>query len=107
MLSKEDNELLCRVGAGTPMGNLMRENVNWFAAVLFYLIYVGGIQIFVLMPAIQADSGILRAALMGGLLGLFAYSTFDLTGLALLVGQTGVAGQGEAILVHQPVRHTP
>ena len=25
MLSREDNELLCRVGRGTPMGNLMRE----------------------------------------------------------------------------------
>jgi phenylpropionate dioxygenase-like ring-hydroxylating dioxygenase large terminal subunit len=31
MLSKEDNELLCRVGAGTPMGNLMRE--YWLPAV--------------------------------------------------------------------------
>ncbi len=25
MLSHEDNELLCRVGSGTPMGNLIRE----------------------------------------------------------------------------------
>jgi phenylpropionate dioxygenase-like ring-hydroxylating dioxygenase large terminal subunit len=25
MLSKEDNDLLCRVGPGTPMGNLLRE----------------------------------------------------------------------------------
>src|SRR5450755_3847080 len=25
MLSKEDNELLCRVGPGTPMGDLMRS----------------------------------------------------------------------------------
>jgi phthalate 4,5-dioxygenase oxygenase subunit len=25
MLSREDNELLCRVGLGTPMGNLMRQ----------------------------------------------------------------------------------
>src|SRR5690349_24812608 len=25
MLSKEDNELLCRVGPGTPMGDLMRQ----------------------------------------------------------------------------------
>ena len=25
MLSKEDNELLCRVGPGTPMGSLLRE----------------------------------------------------------------------------------
>jgi phenylpropionate dioxygenase-like ring-hydroxylating dioxygenase large terminal subunit len=32
MLSKEENELLCRVGPGTPMGNLMRE--YWLPAVL-------------------------------------------------------------------------
>ncbi len=25
MLSSEDNELLCRVGPGTPMGNLLRQ----------------------------------------------------------------------------------
>ena len=25
MLSREDNELLCRVGPGTPMGELMRQ----------------------------------------------------------------------------------
>ena len=25
MLSAEENELLCRVGPGTPMGDLMRE----------------------------------------------------------------------------------
>ena len=25
MLSKEDNEFLCRIGPGTPMGNLMRQ----------------------------------------------------------------------------------
>jgi phthalate 4,5-dioxygenase len=30
VLSREDNELLCRVGPGTPMGNLMRE--YWFPA---------------------------------------------------------------------------
>jgi len=32
MLSKEDNELITRVGPGTPMGNLMRE--YWIPAVL-------------------------------------------------------------------------
>ena len=32
MLSREDNELLCRVGPGTPMGELMRE--YWVPAVL-------------------------------------------------------------------------
>src|SRR5437870_9564421 len=32
MLSKEDNELMCQVGRGTPMGNLMRE--YWIPAVM-------------------------------------------------------------------------
>ena len=32
MMTKEDNELLCRVGPGTPMGNLMR--LYWVPAVL-------------------------------------------------------------------------
>ena len=32
MLSKEDNELITRVGPGTPMGNLMRQ--YWMPAML-------------------------------------------------------------------------
>src|ERR687886_2780840 len=32
MLKKEDNELICRVGPGTPMGNLMRQ--YWIPAML-------------------------------------------------------------------------
>jgi len=31
MLSKSDNEILCRIGLGTPMGNLMRQ--YWLPAV--------------------------------------------------------------------------
>ena len=66
------------------VGGLMRDQVNWIAAVAFYVIYIGGIQIFVMIPALQNGTGIVHAAVMGGLLGFFAYSTFDLTGLALL-----------------------
>ena len=32
MLSSEDNELLCRVEPGTPMGNLMRQ--FWIPALM-------------------------------------------------------------------------
>ncbi len=66
------------------IGSLLRENVNWTAAILFYLMYIGGIQFFVLIPAIQEGDGILRTALTGGALGFFAYCTFDLTCLALI-----------------------
>jgi uncharacterized membrane protein len=66
------------------IGGLLRDQVNWIAAILFYAIYIGGIQLFVLIPALQAESSILRTAVMGGLLGFFAYATFDLTSLALI-----------------------
>ena len=66
------------------IGSLLREQVNWAAAILFYAIYIGGIQLFVLVPALQDGSGIMRTAIMGGLLGFFAYATFDLTCLALI-----------------------
>jgi uncharacterized membrane protein len=65
------------------LGGFLSENVNWTAAIIFYAIYIGGILFFVLIPAIKGDEGIVRTAIVGGLLGFFAYSTFDLTCLAL------------------------
>lgn len=71
--------------AGT-IGGLLRDSVNWPAALIFYFLYIGGIVLFVLVPAIRANTSIRRTAGMGGLLGLLAYGTFDLTALALLEG---------------------
>lgn len=68
------------------IGHMLRDSVNWPAALLFYLMYIGGIVLFVLAPAIRSGSKLCHVALMGGLLGLFAYGTFDLTTLALLEG---------------------
>jgi uncharacterized membrane protein len=74
------------------LGGLMRDQVNWIAAVAFYAVYIGGIQIFVMIPALQNETDILRTAVMGALLGFFAYSTFDLTSLALMRNWTvGIA----------------
>jgi len=71
--------------AGT-IGGMLRDSVYWPAALMFYFLYIGGIVVFVLAPALKSGSGVRHAALMGGLLGLFAYGTFDLTALALLEG---------------------
>lgn len=65
------------------IGGMLREQVNWPAALVFYLMYIGGIMVFVLVPALKNGSGLRHVAVMGGLLGLFAYGTFDLTALAL------------------------
>ena len=65
------------------LGHLLRQDINWAAALIFYLLYIAGILIFATLPAIEKHS--LRQALaMGALFGLFAYATYDLSNLATL-----------------------
>jgi uncharacterized membrane protein len=62
---------------------ILSPNVNWTAAIIFYLIYIVGILIFAVVPAVTKDS--LRSAVVwGALFGFFTYATYDLTNLALL-----------------------
>lgn len=65
------------------VGGLMKTDVNWWAAVLFYLIFIGGMVYFVIAPAREKRSA--RHALsVGAAYGFITYATFDLTALALL-----------------------
>ena len=65
------------------LGNFLSDNVNWIAAFVFYLLFVAGVFIFAILPAIEKDS--LRSAIiMGALFGFFTYATYDLTNLATL-----------------------
>lgn len=65
------------------LGHLMRPDVQWVPAVIFYLIYVAAIVVIVAMPAIEKRS-LTRALLFGALFGLAAYAAYDLTSLALM-----------------------
>ena len=65
------------------LGFLMKENVNWLAAIIFYLVFIVGIVAFVVVPALEAGSWH-HALLYGALFGLVTYSTYDLTNLATL-----------------------
>ena len=62
---------------------ILSPNVNWTAAIIFYLIYIAGILIFAVLPGVAKDS-LRHAALWGALFGFFTYATYDLTNLALL-----------------------
>ena len=64
------------------MGSLMSPQPNWWAAAAFYLLFPVGLVLFAVLP--QADSPVWKAALMGALFGFFAYSTYDLTNLAVI-----------------------
>ena len=65
------------------IGHLMADQVNMTAALGFYLLYIVGIVVFAVLPALHSDSW-KTALLLGGLLGLIAYGTYDMTNLATL-----------------------
>ena len=65
------------------IGFLMKSDVNWVAASLFYLLFIAGLVAFVIAPAVDKGSWV-RALLFGALFGLITYATYDLTNLATL-----------------------
>ena len=94
------------------LGHLLAPNVRWGAALVFYLIYIAGLLILVVLP--HKGSPLLTVAALGALFGFVAYATYDLTNLATLTrwplsvtladlawgafvtGVTAVAGRGYA-----------
>lgn len=69
----------------THLGDLLKPNVNWAAAVAFYLIFLVGLVILVIGPAVEKES-LAQAVLLGALFGLVTYAAYDLTNLATLEG---------------------
>ena len=65
------------------LGNLILDKPIMWAAVLFYLVYVIGLSILVLQPAIDQNS-IIKAFFTGIVFGLAAYGTYNLTNMATI-----------------------
>lgn len=65
------------------LGALARPTPILPVAAAFYALYVVGIVIFAVAPAIEAGSW-RTAAMLGALFGFFAYATYDLTNIATL-----------------------
>ena len=65
------------------IGFLMKSDINWTAAILFYLLFIVGLVLFVIEPAVEKGSW-MYALLFGALFGLITYATYDLTNLATL-----------------------
>lgn len=66
------------------LGHLMAENVNLIPVLFFYPIYAAAISLLVVMPAINGGWGIGKTFVYGAILGLAAYSAYDLTNHATL-----------------------
>jgi uncharacterized membrane protein len=65
------------------LGPMLSPKVNWAAAVLFYLLFIVGLVVFVIKPALVGGEP-LKALLFGALFGLISYATYDLSNLATL-----------------------
>ena len=65
------------------IGFLMKSEINWVAALVFYLLFVLGLVLFVIAPAMEKNSWV-HALLFGALFGLVTYATYDLSNLATL-----------------------
>lgn len=67
------------------MGSIIKDDINWVAALIFYLLYIVGIFVFAILPAVKAES-LQHAIIYGALFGFFCYATYDLTNLATMKG---------------------
>ncbi|MGE3363600.1 MAG: DUF2177 family protein [Rhizobiaceae bacterium] len=65
------------------MGDMLLENFRLLPAVLFYFLYIAGIVVFAISPALGTGRWT-TAAMLGAFMGLLAYGTYDLTNQATL-----------------------
>src|SRR5262249_47783094 len=65
------------------LGYLLRAETKWAAAIVFYLIFIAGLLMFAVIPAMEKGS-VQRAFFLGAAFGFFCYATFDLTSYALI-----------------------
>ena len=65
------------------LGHLLAAEINWVAAIAFYLLFIAGIVFFAVKPALAVNSAT-RALVYGALFGFFTYATYDLTNHATM-----------------------
>ena len=63
------------------LGGLLKDKPVMWAAVLFYIIYMIGVALIILKPALANDS-ISQALWTGVVFGVVAYGTYNLTNMA-------------------------
>ncbi len=64
------------------IGTLMKPDINWIAAIIFYLIFIIGLVVFAIAPAVEKGLWT-HALIFGALFGFICYATYDLTNLAI------------------------
>jgi len=67
----------------SQIGHLMAEKARIIPAAIFYLLFVGAMVYFVIVPALEHQN-LTRLILSAAIFGLVTYATYDLTNMATL-----------------------
>jgi uncharacterized membrane protein len=65
------------------LGYILRGQVLWTAAILFYLFFLLGLVVFVIAPAVESGS-LAKTIVLGLFFGFITYQTYELTNYALV-----------------------
>lgn len=67
------------------IGDLLRKQPNFPAALAFYLVYAAGLVFFAVSPGLKSGS-LFQTMALAAALGFVAYGTYDLTNLSVMNG---------------------
>ena len=66
------------------LDDVLADQFNLPAAIAFYLVFIAGVLMLAILPAVREGVGWTRALANGAMLGFVAYATYDLTNQATL-----------------------
>jgi len=73
--------LIARTFYKKHLGFLMAPEVNWYAALIFYFIFIVGVLVFVVLPGLK-ENDLPMLIVKAAFFGFITYATYDLTNLA-------------------------
>jgi len=73
--------LIARAFYKKHLGFLMAPEVNWYAALIFYFIFIVGVLVFVVIPGLK-ENDLTMLIVKAAFFGFISYATYDLTNLA-------------------------
>jgi len=73
--------LIARTFYKKHLGFLMAPEVNWYAALIFYFIFIVGVLVFVVLPGLK-ENDLPMLTVKAAFFGFITYATYDLTNLA-------------------------
>ena len=76
---------LARATYVAEIGDLLRKQPNFAAALAFYLVFAAGLVFFAVSPGLKSGS-LFQTMALAAALGFVAYGTYDLTNLSVMNG---------------------